>query len=354
MSDRTPALIVRCAGVADVLDALTVARSTGLPAAVRSGGHNVAGTAVCDGGIVIDLPPMKGMRVDPGASSVRAEAGVTWGEFDHETQAFGLATTGGLISSTGIAGLTLGGGLGWLMRRYSLACDNLVAADVVTADGRVVTASATENADLFWGLRGGGGNFGIVTSFTYRLYPVGPVLAGMVVYLLAHARAVLQYYCDYTLAAPDELTVHASLLTLPDVGPVVALLACYCGAVEHGAAVVRPLRAVGGQPLLDTIQPMAHTAFQSSLDAGSPPGLRNYWKASFVGDLNDGAVDTLLDGFSTVPLARSSVLVEGLGGAVARVNESSTAFSRRDAAFDVLIASVWDTPADDQPKALSH
>ncbi len=296
---------------------------------------------------MIDLRPMKGMRVDPTRRTARAEPGLTWGEFDRETQAFGLATTGGLVSTTGIAGFTLGGGLGWLMRGYGLACDNLLSVDVVTADGRFITASAAENDDLFWGVRGGGGNFGVVTSFEYRLHPVAPVLAGMTLYPLERARDVLRFYRAYALAAPDELTVHASLLTAPDVGPAVAMLLCYNGPIAEGEEAVHPLRAFGA-PLLDTVRPVPYAEFQRAFDAGSPPGLRNYWQSSFLKGLDDAAIAAVVDCFATAPSARSNVLIERLGGAMSRVGDGETAFARRDADFDILISAVWDDPAEDE------
>ncbi len=331
MIDRTPALIVRCAGVADVLRALEFARRHDLIIAVRGGGHNVAGNAVCDGGLAIDLSSMKGLRVDPHGRSAEAQGGLTWGEFDHETQAFGLATTGGLITTTGIAGLTLGGGIGWLGRRFGLACDNLVSADVVTADGRLVTASADENADLFWGLHGGGGNFGIVTSFRYRLHPVTTVLAGLIAYPIAQARDVLRRYREAIAAAPDELTAYAALLTLPDGPQVAAILACYSGPAERAERVVAPLRSLG-QPLADTVGPVPYTVLQSMYDAGSPPGERNYWKSGFLRELHDEAIDAL---------------IEHLGGAIARVPEDDTAFVGRSAGFNALIVAAWQDRSDD-------
>src|SRR5215468_7245305 len=234
MIDRHPAMIVRCTGVADVLTAVRFARAHNLLVAVRGGGHNVAGHATCDGGLVIDLSQMKGIWVDPARRMVRAQSGVTWGELDRETQAFGLATTGGTDPTTGIAGLTLGGGLGWLQGKYGLTCDNLLSADVVTADGRFLTVSATEHADLFWGLRGGGGNFGVVTSFEYQLHPVGPVLAGMVLYPFTKAREALTFYRDFATAIPDEVNTVGALLTSPDGVPVVAIGVCYTGDLGAG------------------------------------------------------------------------------------------------------------------------
>jgi FAD/FMN-containing dehydrogenase len=244
MIDRRPAWIARCAGAADVIACVQFARTHNQLVSVRGGGHNVAGTAVCEGGLMIDLSSMKGIRVEPSKRTVRAEAGLTWQEFDRETQAFGLATTGGLFSTTGIAGFTLGGGLGWLMAKHGLACDNLLSADVVTADGRLLTASGTENPDLFWGLRGGGGNFGIVTSFEYRLHPVGPVLAGILLYPMAKAKEVFRFYCEYVRESPDAFRIDIGLLTAPDGKPAVGILLCYAGAIDEGERLVQPLARI--------------------------------------------------------------------------------------------------------------
>src|SRR5688500_537984 len=260
MIDRRPALIARCAGVADVLAAVRFARKHDVLVAVRAGGHNVAGNAMCDGGLVIDVSPMKGIRVDPGAGTVQAQAGVTWGELDAETQAFGLATTGGVISTTGIAGLTLGGGVGWLNGRFGLACDNLLSADVVTADGRFLRASEQEYADLFWALRGGGGNFGVVTSFEYRLHPLGPmVLSGPVFHPAARAREVLRFYREFSGNEPDELTTYAGLLTGPDGTPLVGIVPCFAGPPEQGEKLVKRLRKFG-PPAVDMLGPMPYVA----------------------------------------------------------------------------------------------
>lgn len=246
MFDRRPALIARCAGTADVISAVNFGRDNRLQVAVRGGGHSIPGHSVCDGGLVIDLSSMKAIRVDPAARTARAQPGVKWIEFDHETQAFGLATTGGTASDTGIAGLTLGGGLGWLSSKYGLTVDNLISADVVIADGRFLTASATENQDLFWALRGGSGNFGVVTSFEYQLHAVGPtILGGMAAYRLGKAKAVLRFYREFSKAAPDELTVYAAFLNPPDGDTVVALFCCYCGPLDKGEEVIRPLKSLG-------------------------------------------------------------------------------------------------------------
>jgi FAD/FMN-containing dehydrogenase len=263
MVDRRPALIVRCAGVADVMRGVEFARSHDLPLSIRGGGHSVAGKAVCDGGLMLDLSPMKGIRVDTARRRAEAQAGLTLGEFDHETQAFGLATTLGVVSVTGIAGLTLGGGLGWLNGRHGLACDNLISADVVTADGRLLRATEEENEDLFWGIRGGGGNFGVVTSFEYRLHPISTVLAGGLSYPLAKAHEVLRFYHEFASGCPDGLSTTASLGVSPEGEGAISVSVCYCGPLEEGERVLRPLREFGS-PLADNIEPMAYTTLQSA------------------------------------------------------------------------------------------
>src|SRR5205085_5814965 len=252
MIDRRPALIARCAGVADVIGAVRFAHTHELLVSVRGGGHNITGNAVCEGGLMIDLSPMKSVRVDPAKRTARAEAGLTWGEFNRETQAFGLASTGGVVSTTGIAGLTLGGGLGWLMGKHGLSCDNLLSANIVTADGQFLTASADQHPELFWGLRGGGGNFGVVTSFEYGLHPVGPVLAGMVLHPIAEAREVLRFYRDYARSCPDEALAAAALMTSPEGAPVVAIIVAYIGDLAAGESALAPVRKLGS-PSMDTI-----------------------------------------------------------------------------------------------------
>jgi FAD/FMN-containing dehydrogenase len=357
MIDRRPALILRCTGVADVLAAVTFAREHALPVAIRGGGHNVAGNAVCDGGMVLDLSPMKGMRIDPTTRRGWAQAGLTWGEFDRETQAFGLATTGGLISTTGIAGLTLGGGIGWLMRKYGLTCDNLLSVDIVTADGEFRRASADEHADLFWGLRGGGGNFGVVTTFEYQLHPVGPmVLGGLVLYPVAQAKELLHFYRDYTASAPDELTTVAVFLTAPPAPFVpehfqgkgaIGIAACYAGPIEEGERVVQPLRQFG-PPVVDLLGPLPYTALQSMLDATAPPGLQNYWKSEYLSELSDGAIDVLVSYGNAIPSPLSHVDIHQMGGAVSRVAQSETAFGHRAAPFLVNIISTWTDAAENE------
>ena len=358
--DRRPACIVRCTGVADVVAAVRFARERNLLVSVRAGGHGVGGHAVCDGGLVIDLSPMKGIRVDPAARTARAEAGVLWGELDRETQLFGLATVGGIVTHTGIAGLTLGGGIGWLMRKYGATVDNLLAADVVTADGELVRASEDENADLFWGIRGGGGNFGVVTSFEYRLHPVGPiVLAGPVFYALEAAPDVLRTYREHIASAPDELTTIFELSVAPPLPflpeevhgkPVVMVGACYAGSPDEGAEVVRPLKQYG-RPIVDLLEPKPYTALQSMFDPLVPHGWHRYWKAVEVPPLTDDAIDTLVEHSSAPTSPRSYTIVFQLGGALARVGEDETAFSQRDAAHNVNINAVW---TEEDPDAERH
>lgn len=356
MIDKRPALIARCTGVADVIEAVNVARENDLLVAVRGGGHNVAGTAVCDGGIVIDLSPMKGVQVDPETRIARAEAGVTWAELDRKTQAFGLATPGGVVSDTGIAGLTLGGGIGWLRRKYGLSCDNLVSVDVVTASGEFLTASETENSDLFWGIRGGGGNFGIVTSFEYELHPVGPEI--MFVFTLhpgEQAKEALQFYRDYCTNAPEEVTSFAILGTVPDEEifpekihgrPYVLFAACYAGDVEDGRRIMQPLRDVT-EPFIDFSGPMPYVEVQKILDEDYPDGMRYYWKSLYLDSLNDDVIDHLIEHAERRPSHLSTVDVWHMGGAVSRVGDDETAFSGRHAPYLLGAEANWEDPTTD-------
>jgi FAD/FMN-containing dehydrogenase len=346
MIDRRPALIARCAGVADVMQAVNFARTHGLLVAVRGGGHNVPGNAVCDGGLMIDLHPMKSVRVDPARCTARAEAGVVWGEFDRETQAFGLAGVGGTVSDTGIAGLTLGGGLGWLAGKYGLTSDNLLSVDVVTAGGELVTASKDENTELFWGIRGGGGNFGVVTSFEYQLYPVSTVLGGMILYPLAQAKAVLRFYGDFAKAIPDELNTIGALLTTPDNTPVAAIAVCYNGDLRSGEKVLKPLRTFG-TPLADEIRPMAYGDIQTLLDGAAQRGRRNYIKSNFMNDISDAAIDTMVEHFTQVPSPLTFTFFQQLGNAANRVRQETTAFSHRQALCEWGTLSIWLEAAHD-------
>jgi hypothetical protein len=344
--DNKPALIVRCAGASDVISAIHFARTNRIPVAVRGGGHNVSGSGPCEGGLLIDMSRMKSVRVDPANRIARAEPGLNWGEFDRETQAFGLATTGGACSEAGIAGVTLGGGEGWLMRKHGLTVDNLVSANIVTADGQLLKASSTENADLFFGMRGTHSNLGVVTSLEYRLHPVGPtLLAGMVLHPLETARAALQFYRQFASRAPDELSVWAGLLTLPDGDPVVALIACYLGPVETGEALVRPLREFG-KPMADMIGAVPYVQLQSLFDMSFPRGRYNYWKSNMLRELSDPAIDILVGRFREVTSSYSSVLIIQLGGAVNRMGKDDTAFPHRDSPYDLAIMPMWSDPAE--------
>jgi FAD/FMN-containing dehydrogenase len=348
MIDKRPAVIARCSGVADIVAALRFARARRLEVAVRGGGHNIAGSALCEGGLLIDLSPMHAVHVDPERRLARAQGGATWRDYDRETQLFGLASTGGAISSTGIAGLTLGGGFGWLSRSYGLACDELVSAQVVTADGRVVTASADENADLFWGLRGGGGNFGIVTSFEYRLHPVSELLAGLLVFPRAETRAVIDTWAEVTASAPDQLGSMAALLATPDGDPVTGIYSVYNGPRDEGERVLAPLRACG-TVLVDDIGPKPYCVVQQAFDAAQPPGRRNYWKSHFLREVAGELIDLLVDRAAAVPSPTYLIAIEHLfGGAVARVGAGETAYGQRDAEYNLMISSAWDAPGDDE------
>jgi FAD/FMN-containing dehydrogenase len=357
MIDKRPALIARCVGVADVIASVNFAREHELLMAVRGGGHNVAGTAAADGGLVIDLSPMKGIRVDLSAQTVRAEGGVTLGELDHETQAYGLATPLGVVSETGIAGLTLNGGLGWLRRKYGLSSDNLVSADVVTADGRFLTASETDNPDLFWGIRGGGGNFGIVTSFEYRLYPVGPeVMVCFVLYPGERAKEVLGFCDEYVAQAPEEVSPLAFLGRVPEMElfpeewhgkPYAAILALYAGELEEGARVLQPLRDLG-DPIADLSSPMPYVEAQKILDEDYPNGWRYYWKSQNVNTLGDEVVERLMAHAEDAPSDHSTIDVWYQGGAMGRVGAEETAFGDRSVPYLLGIEANWEEPQDDE------
>jgi FAD/FMN-containing dehydrogenase len=347
MIDRRPALIARCAGTADVMAAISFAREHGLRVSMRGGGHNVAGNALCDGGLMIDLSRMKGIRVDSVARTARAEPGVLWGELDRETHAFGLATPGGFISTTGIAGLTLGGGQSWLASKYGFSIDNLLSADVVTADGKLMTASATENEDLFWALRGAGHNFGVVTSFKYRLHPVDTVLGGMVIHPFDHAREVLGFYREFSAALPDELTTAAAILTAPDGNLVVAVIVCYAGALDEGERVLAPLRRFG-PPVADTIAPVPFTVHQTMLDAAFPHGRMNYWKSNLTNRVGDEVIEALVEHARRIPSPLSGVLIADFHGAFSRVAKRDTAYFHRDLQYDIIMASSWIAPADSE------
>ena len=313
MIDRRPVAIVRCTSTDDVVAAVDHARQYELALSVKGGGHSVAGAAVCESGLMIDLNHMKGIRVDPVRRVAIAEPGLTLGEFDAATQAFGLATTTGVVSMTGIAGLTLGGGIGWLNGKHGLACDNLIEAEVVTADGQMLTASPNDHADLFWGLRGGGGNFGVVTSFSYRLHPVTIVLGGGVTFAPTHGHEALRFYHQFARDVPDELTTSASVSLDADHRPVVSIGVCYCGAIERGEELLRPVRDRTGV-IADDIAPIGYTTLQNSKDAGFPEGHQHYWKASFLRDLTDDAIDAVLRGVANAPSPLTGIGFQQLSG----------------------------------------
>jgi FAD binding domain/Berberine and berberine like len=355
MIDRKPALIARCADADDVVAAVNLASDHELPLSVYGGGHGVTGTAVCDAGICVDLRGMKGLAVDAPAQTVRAEAGLTWGELDAATQEHGLAVTGGRVTTTGIGGLALGSGSGWLERKLGYTCDSLIKAEVVTADGRQVVASLDENADLFWGLRGGGGNFGVVTAFHFQLHPIGPiVLGGMLMYPSAMAGELVRFWRDYMLTAPDEVGSGMAFITAPPEEfvpepvrgqPVVGVIVCYAGDPDQGEEVLRPLREFG-PPGMDMIDRMPYVAVQQLIDAPNPKGLLNYWSADFLGELPDKAIDTFVT-HATKPVSpMSQMLILAGGGVIARIDEDATAFGQRTAPFNMHFLSLWADPAD--------
>lgn len=345
--DKRPSLIACCRNVADIVDAVNLARDNSLEVAVKGGGHNVAGRGTIDGGLLIDLSLMKAIHVDPVARTARAQGGVTWGEYNRETQLHGLASTGGVISTTGIGGLTLGGGLGWLMPKYGMAVDNLRSAQIVTADGRVLTASKDENADLFWGIRGGGGNFGIAASLEFGLYPVGPMITGgLVAHPFPAACETLRFYRDTTASAPDELTLFAGLIHTPDgANKIAGIIGCHCGPPADGESAMRPLKAFG-PPLMDAMGPMPYSAINQMLDAAFPKGALNYWKSNFLATLSDEAIDTMIDCYSRVPSPMTGVLLEHFHGAATRVGVGETAFPHRHVGFNLVITSEWIDPAE--------
>ena len=353
MIDRHPAIVARCASTSDVVAAIGFARSEGLTVAVRGGGHNVAGNATCDGGLVIDLSPMKAIRVDAEKRTVRAQGGLTWGELDAETQAFGLATTGGLVTTTGIAGFTLGGGIGWLMREHGLACDNLIGADLVTADGQTVHASETENPELLWGLRGGGGNFGVVTEFEYRLHPVTSIVGGLLAWPFEMARDVLRAWRDWCEAGqPDQLCTMAACLYAPPEpfvpveahGTPTVGIACFHTDPDRAEEDFRPLRDLG--PVVDVVGPMPYTAVQGMFDAGTPRGSHNYWRSGYFDALTDEAIDACLAFCGEqIPFPMSQFHIHQMGGAMSRVPDGATAFGNRKAPYLANYIGLTPDPA---------
>jgi FAD/FMN-containing dehydrogenase len=350
MIDRRPGVVVRCRHSSDVIAAVRLARDNGLLVAVRGGGHNIAGNAVCEGGLLIDLSPMRSVQIDAKARTARVEPGVTLGEFDQEAQSFGLATPLGINSTTGVAGLTLGGGFGWISRRFGLTADNLLSADVVTADGELLHASAASNPDLFWAIRGGGGNFGVVTSFEFKLYPVGPELvSGLIVHPFARARELLASYREVASVAPDELTIWVVMRKAPPLPflamdahgkPILAFAVCYAGAPADADRRLAPLRALG-EPLADVIGLQPYAAWQKAFDPLLTPGAFNYWKSHNFVALSDGLLDTLVNYVGTLPTPECEIFIGQVGGAINRVPADATAYPHRDANFIMNVHTRW-------------
>ena len=357
MVDRRPALIARCRDAHDVAAAVGFARDNDLRVSVYGGGHNVTGNAVCDDGVTIDLRPMKGIEIDPERRTCRAEAGLTWGELDAATQEHGLAVTGGRVSTTGLGGLALGGGSGWIERSCGYTVNNLLSAEIVTADGSILTASEREHADLFWGTRGGGGNLGVATRFELKLHPIGPtLLAGLLIYPAPMAAAVLRNFGEVMENAPDAVGSGVALLTAPFEDfvpepvrgqPVIGVVACYAGAVEDGEEALRPLREFG-PPAVDMVEPMSYVALQQLFDADYPAGLRNYWTGDFLADLPDEAIEILCRFHLSKPSPGTEILLLPGGGAGARVPDGTMAIGQREAPFNIHITSIWEDPADDE------
>ena len=356
MIDKSPSVIIRAADVTDVMAGVDYARENGLDLAVRGGSHSVPGFGTCDGGVVIDLVRMNGVRVDPKRQTARAEGGCTWADFNHATYAFGLATTGGIIGSTGIAGLTLGGGIGYLTRGFGLSLDNLLSADVVTADGQFVVASPEENADLFWALRGGGGNFGVVTSFEYQLHPVKDIVAGVFFYPIDKVREVFSFYRDFVATAPEQLGFFPAFQIAPPL-PFIpesehgktfcAIVACWAGALDKGEGQMAAFRKPA--PIVaEMVAPMPYYAINGLFDPLLPPGLQHYWKASFATELTDGAIAAHAEFGPQVPAVSSTMHIYPINGAAGRVSSDATAFAYRDANFATVIAGMWPDPADNE------
>jgi FAD/FMN-containing dehydrogenase len=345
--DKRPALIMRCRSAADVKDAVTLTQRLGLEVAVRGGGHNVAGRATIDGGVMIDLAPMKTIEVDPEKRTVRAQGGVTWGELNCETQRQGLAVTGGIVSSTGIAGLTLGGGLGWLMGKHGLALDNLRSIELVSADGEAMRAAVDERPDLFWAMRGGGGNFGVATTLEYQLHPVGPtVTSGLIAHPFDRARDVLTFFRETTASLPDEHVLFSTLAHAPDGSGVqlAAMVTCHCGPLAGGEKAMLPLKRFGS-PVLDTVAPTNYCEFNGLLDANYPKGAFNYWKSTFLSELSDDAIDTMIACFARCPSPMGQLVLEHVHGAAARIDAGETAFPHRQVGYNLLVLSQWKDPA---------
>ena len=345
--DKRPALIAQCADATDVAGVIRLTQRLGLEVAVRGGGHNVAGRATIDGGVMIDLAPMKQIRIEPKNRRVRAQGGVTWGELNRETQRHGLAVTGGVVSSTGIAGLTLGGGLGWLMGKHGLALDNLLSVELITAEGEAIRTSKDERADLFWAVRGGGGNFGVATGFEYQLHPVGPkVTSGLIAHPFERARDVLRFYRESTASLRDEHVLFGTLAHAPDGSGVklAAMVTCHCGPLAAAEKATLPLKQFGS-PVLDAVGPMGYCELNGMLDAGYPKGAFNYWKSTFLRQLSDDAIDTMIACFARCPTPMGQLLLEHVHGAATRVGVEETAFPHRARGYNFLVLSQWMDPA---------
>jgi len=348
MVDKHPALIAQCLGAADIAAAVRFAREQSLEIAVRGGGHNVSGRATCDGGLKIDLSALKYVHVEPKARTARVGGGTLWGHFNRETQVHGLATTGGVVSTTGVAGLTLGGGLGWLTPKFGNALDNLLGVEIVLADGRIVRAAADENPDLFWAVRGGGGNFGVVSSFEFRLHELGPmVTGGLVAWTAARARDTLRFFRDLAEQASDDVMLIAALMTAPDgTTKIAAIAAGYFGPSAVAERVVNPIKAFG-QPIVDTLGPISYEDLNTRLDASFPRGARNYWKSRFCEELSDAAIDAIVDCHEKCPSPMAMISIEHLHGAPTRIKPAKTAFALRAPGFNALVLSQWNSPDDD-------
>jgi len=346
MIDRRPAVIVQPADSADVAIALAYSREHRLPVAIRGGGHNVAGSAVVDGGLVIDNSRLRKVSVDPDAKTADVQPGATWSEFDRATKTWGFATTGGLISTTGVAGFTLGGGIGWLVRKYGLGCDNLIEADVVTATGNMVRAAMDGDRDLLWALRGGGGNFGVVTRFRFQLHAVADITGGLLGYPRTQAVDVLRHWRDFVSGAPADLTTIAALMTTPDGHQAVGIALCHAGSVEKAAADVRALRNFG-PPAADHVETMPYTTLQTSLDPTAPYGVRNYWKSDFMAELTDDAIVALVRGAGRMASPLSMMHIHHLGGAMSREPLGGSAFAHRSSPFVYNVIASWTDPRED-------
>ena len=347
MIDRRPGVIVRCSGTADAVACVQFAREHDLPLSIRGGGHNVAGNAVCEGGVMLHMGKLTGVRVDVNQRVATVEPGVTLGDYDRATHSQGVVTPVGVVSRTGIAGLTLGGGLGWLMGKYGLTCDNLIGAEVVTAEGNVVQASEAENSDLFWGLRGGGGNFGIVTEFRYRLYPLEPTISGLLIYPLEKTKEVLRFFREIAQECRDELAIAAALLNSPDGVPVCGFVVCYNGDPSQGEKVLAPIRAFG-PPLADLVGPIPFIQHQSMFDPMYPPGQLHYWKAGFVKSLSEEVMDVAIEHFPRRPSSQTSLMLEHIHGAASRVPVDATAFAHRFDGFNLSAFGVWEDARDNE------